>query len=417
MNRSAGFPTIVPASAIGRGRRTSPGNRIVVGVVGTGKMANDYHLPSLLDMEDVQVVAVCEVDTKRRLAAKDRVASAYSTEGKATCDDHVDYRDLVSRRDIDAVLIATPEHQHALPILEAFRHGKDVYCEKPMTLTLTEAKRCMEIARARKRVFQTGSQQRSNVFGAFREGCEFVRSGRIGRVLSVTVGVAGPSVPCDLPAEPMEPGLDWDRWLGPAPKRPYSSVLSPRGNHNHFPAWRNYREYSGGGHADMGAHFYDIVQWALGKDDTGPVEIIPPSDPKATSGVLFRYADGIEVTHGGPSGCVFTGTRGTLYLDRGVLRSDPPDLIREPLGAREVHLFRSPGHHRNWIDCIRSRERPVCDVEIGARSNAFTQLGNIAYRLGRRVRWDPDRWDFVGDRAASGLMDYERRRGWALPTS
>jgi predicted dehydrogenase len=214
----------------------------------------------------------------------------------------------------------------------------------------------------------------------------------------------------------MESGLDWNLWLGCAPMRPYSSVLSPRGVHNHFPAWRNYREYAGGGHADMGAHHYDIAQWALDMDHSGPVEIIPPDDPGATQGVRYRYENGVEMIHGGPGGCLFTGTSGTLHIDRGILTSDPPDIVKEPLGEREVRLPQSRGHHRNWIDCIRSRQRPIADVEIGARSVAITQLGNLAYWRHRRLRWDPRRWRFVGDPTAERWMDRERRAPWKLPS-
>src|SRR5574340_1231176 len=224
-----------------------------------------------------------------------------------------------------------------------------------------------------------GSQQRSNVFGPFRQAVEFLRSGRLGEIKTVSVGVGGPSRWCDLPEEPMEPGLDWGMWLGAAPMRPYNSTLSPRGVHNHFPAWRSYREYAGGGHSDMGAHHYDIAQWALGMDESGPVEIIPPEDPKAGHGVKYIFANGVEMTHGGPSGCVFTGTKGTLHIDRGKLTSEPEAVVKEPLRADEVHLYQSPGHHRNWIDCIRSRKRPVADVEIGARTVTIVHLGNLAY--------------------------------------
>ena len=411
------LPMVVPASALGRGGHKPPSERITVGFIGCGIMANAFHISTLLDFKDVQALAVCEVDTKRREHAKQRVEDAYSRENRATksCDAYNDFRELLARKDIDAVVIATPEHWHAIPIIEACKAGKDVYCEKPLTLTLAESKRCIEAARKHKRVVQTGSQQRSNVFGDFRQACEFIRSGRIGQVKSVTVGVGGPSVLCDLPEDQKEPGLDWNLWLGCAPQRPYSSVLSPRGVHNHFPAWRNYREYSGGGHADMGAHHYDIAQWALDMDHSGPVEIIPPSDPDANQGVKFLYANGIEMTHGGPSGCVFTGTKGTLHIDRGVLTSDPPDLIKEPLGQNEVHLFQSPGHHRNWLDCIRSRQKPLCDVEIGARSVAIIQLGNLAYWHHRKLKWDPKRWEFVGDKEANGWLDRERRDPWQLP--
>lgn len=413
----AAAPMVVPASALGRGGHTAPSDRITVGFIGCGKMANDYHLPTLLGFQDVQTLAVCDVDTNRREHAHQRVVDAYAKDERGTksCEMVSDFREVLARKEIDAVVIVTPEHWHAIPIIEACKAGKDVYCEKPLTLTLAESKRCIEAVRKHKRVMQTGSQQRSNVFGSFREGCEFIRSGRIGEIKSVTVGVGGPSRFCDLPEEPAEPGLDWDLWLGSAPQRAYNSVLSPRGVHNHFPAWRSYREYSGGGHADMGAHHYDIAQWALDMDHSGPVEIVPPEDPKAETGVKFIYANGVEITHGGPSGCFFTGTKGTLHLDRGVLKSDPEELIKEPLADNEVHLFKSPGHHRNWIDCIRSREKPICDVEIGARSVALVQLGNLAYWNHRTLKWDPERWQFVNDREANRWLDHERRKEWPLP--
>ncbi|MCX6379059.1 MAG: Gfo/Idh/MocA family oxidoreductase [Armatimonadetes bacterium] len=411
------LPTIVPASALGRNGHAPPSERVSVGFIGTGKMAHDFHLPTLMHFADVQALAVCDVDSNRRKHAKRILEAAYEVENRATqkVDEYNDFRELLARKDIDAVVIATPEHWHAIPIIEACKAGKDVYCEKPMTLTLAESVRCIQAVRKHKRVMQTGSQQRSNVFGDFREAAEFIRSGRIGQVKSVTVGVGPPSKWCDLPEEAEEPGLDWELWLGTAPKRGYTSVLAPRGVHNHFPAWRSYREYSGGSHADMGAHHYDIAQWCLDMDKSGPVEIIPPEDPKAEAGVKFIYANGIEMMHGGESGCTFTGTKGTLYIDRGVLKSSPEDLIKEPLSDNEVHLFKSPGHHRNWIDCIRSREKPICDVEIGARSVAIVQLGNLAYWNHRSLKWNPDKWRFVGDKEANGWMDRERREAWQLP--
>lgn len=409
-------PAIAPATALGLGGRAAPSERITVGFIGTGKMAKDYHLPELLKMPDVQALAVCDVDTTRREQAKRRVAEAYSKETSYKgCDAYNDFRELLARKDIDAVCIATPDHWHAIPIIEACKARKDVYCEKPLTLTIAEAKRCIDAARKHQRVVQTGSQQRSSIFGQFRYACEIVRSGRLGKIQSVTVGVGGPSQWCDLPEEAMEPGLDWNLWLGAAPMRPYHSALSPRGMHNHFPNWRAYREYSGGGHTDMGAHHYDIAQWALGMDESGPVEITPPEDPKATGGVKYRYANGIEMTHGGPSGCFFVGDRGTLHIDRGILKSEPESLAKEPIGKDEVHLFESRGHHRNWIDCIRSRERPVADVEAGARTVTIVHLGNLAYWHHRKLRWDPRAWTFLGDDEANKWLDNPRRDPWKLP--
>ncbi len=411
------IPTIIASTAIGRDNRAPASERITVGLIGTGKMCDAFHVSTLLGFDDVQILAVCDVDTTRRQIAKKRVDEKYGgrTDYKG-CDEYSDFREIIGRKDIDAVVIATPDHWHAIPVIEACQAGKDVYCEKPLTLTIGEAKRCIDAARKYERVLQTGSQQRSSVFGPFRQACEFVRSGRIGEIKSVTVGVGGPSVWCDLPAEEVEPGLDWNMWLGPAPKRPYNSILSARGGISQpWGQWRQYREYSGGGHTDMGAHHYDIAQWALGMDASGPVEIIPPEDPSTGTGVRYIYANGVEMTHGGPSGCTFTGTEGTLRIDRGHLSADPADAIKEPLADNEVHLYESPGHHRDWIDCIRSRQRPVADVEIGARSVTVCHLGNLAYWHKRKLKWDPQNWTFVGDDEANTWLDYERRDPWQLP--
>lgn len=413
---AAAAPTIVAASALGGTTRAVPNDRLNVAIIGCGKMANNYHIPQLLKQPDVQVVAVCEVDETRRKHAEKRVNDKYTNDKKdfKGCDTYVDFRKIVARDDIDAVCIATPDHWHATPIIEACKAGKDVYCEKPLTLTIAEAKRCIDAARKYKRIVQTGSQQRSGVFGPFREAVELIRSGRLGKIHKVTVGVGIPSVTCDLPAEEMEPGLDWDMWLGQAPERPYNSILSPRGVHKHFPAWRSYREYSGGGHTDMGAHHYDIAQWALGMDESGPVEIIPPEDPNATSGVKFVYANGIQMIHGGPSGCVFHGENGTLHIDRGRLTSDPEEIVKTPLAETEVHLPKSPGHHRDWLDCIKSRKMPIAEVEKGARTATIIHLGNLAYWNHTTLKWNPQEWKFE-DPADNKWLDRERRDPWQLP--
>jgi predicted dehydrogenase len=402
--------------------RAAPSERITVAIIGCGKMANDYHIPELLKIPDVQVVAVCDVDTTRRDHAKARVEKHYGSASDSKCREFdgcrsvADFRELVSAKDVDAVCIATPDHWHAIPIIEACKAGKDVYCEKPLTLTILEAQRCVEAVTKHKRVFQTGSQQRSNVFGEFRRACELIRNGRIGKVTRVTVGVGGPSKWCDLPDEPVEPGLDWNMWLGPAPERPYHSVLSPRGVHNHFPAWRSYREYSGGGHSDMGAHHYDIAHWALDLDLSGPVEVIPPDDPTTGTGVRFIYSNGLEIVHGGPDGCVFHGSDGQLHITRGVLTTKPESILVEPLRDDELHLFASPGHHRNWIDCIKSRGKCVAPVEAGASTVTVIHLGNLAYWHGRRFEWDPKHWRLVGDdQPPVKFLDRERRDPWHLP--
>jgi predicted dehydrogenase len=415
---AAAFPTIIASTALGKDGRAAAGERISIGVIGTGKMCHGYHLNSLLGYDDVQIVAICEVDKNRRTSAMQKIVQKYS--GKTSyqgCREYTDFREVIARDDIDAVLIATPDHWHAIPLIEACKAGKDVYCEKPLTLTILEAQRCIEAARKHDRVVQTGSQQRSSVFGPFRKACELIRSGRIGKVQSVSVGVGGPSKWCDLPAEDLELGLDWNLWLGQAPERTYHSQLSARGGVSQpWPQWRAYREYSGGGHTDMGAHHYDIAQWALGMDESGPIEIIPPEDPSAGTGVRYIYANGVEMTHGGLSGCTFVGSDGTLRIDRGHLSADPADAIKEPLADDEVHLYESNNHHRNWIDCIRSRKRPVADVEIGARSVTVCHLGNLAYWNGRKLNWDPKNWKF-DNAEANEWLDRPRRDPWQLPSA
>ena len=244
---------------------TAPNNVINVGFIGLGKQGNGL-LHAVLPRGDVRVLAVSEVDTTRRNLAKEAVLKSYAkneTLGSAVvCDTYSDFRELLARKDIDAVVIATPDHWHALIAIAAVNAGKDVYCEKPMAHTILEGRAMVRAVRANQRIFQVGSMQRS--MGEFRAACELVRNGVIGTVAKVDAAVAGPPVFCDLPEETLEPGLDWDMWLGPAPMRPYNSILSPRGMPKDYPQWRQYREYGGGKVCDWGAHHFDIVQWAFG---------------------------------------------------------------------------------------------------------------------------------------------------------
>jgi predicted dehydrogenase len=411
---------IIPRHVLGDADNAPANAKIRLATIGMGKMLYGSHLPHFLKMPDVRVVAVCDVDTTRREAAKKRVDEAY---GNSDCQAFVDYRELLAQEQIDAVACATPDHWHALVILDFCKAGKDLYCEKPLTNNLVEAKAVMDAVKASKIIFQTGSQQRSD--DNFRYACELVRNGYLGKIQRITVGVGGPPQPCDLPAEDLEPGLDWDRWLGPAPQRPYSSVLSPRGVHDHFPSWRNFREYGGGGMTDWGAHHFDIAQWGLGMDESGPVEIVPPHGEERK--VKYIYADGTEVVHGGRSGITFFGTEGELFVNRGKLESKPEAIIKQPISDNQIHLYKSPGgghagHRQDWVNCVLSRQQPCCPIEIGARTVAVCHLGNIAYLhaeelAGKSLKWDPVKWQFEGNDEANKWRDYPypRRAGFELP--
>jgi predicted dehydrogenase len=422
----AGVPLIVPRSALGDDKKAAASERLNIGFIGMGTM-NRGHLGHFLGQNEVQVVAVCDVDTTRRENAKMTVEKRYADKMKSGeykgCAAYNDFQELIGRKDIDAVCIATPDHWHAIPCLEACKAKKDIYCEKPLTLTIREAKALIDAVRKYERVFQTGSQQRSS--NEFRTACELVRNGKIGKLKTVYVDVGDPSRPCDLPEEKLEEGLDWDRWLGPAPKRPYNSVLSPRGVHQGFPNWRNYREYSGGMMTDWGAHHFDIAQWGLGMDDSGPSEINPPEDPKAKRGLKYLYANGVEVIHGQTPfeyepgkkghGVTFVGSDGKIFVDRGFLRSDPAEILKVQLGEKDIKLYKSPGHQRDWLNCIKSRQKPICDVEIGARSVTVCHLGNLAYWNHKKLKWDAKEWKFIGDEEANKWLDRERRDPYQLP--
>ena len=412
--------TIIPRHVLGDAQTPSANEKISIGAIGIGKMLYGSHLPHFVKMPEVKVVAVADVDTTRRETGKKRVDDAYQNND---CAAYNDYREIIGRDDIDAVVCATPDHWHAMVILDTCKAGKDMYCEKPLTNNLTEAKTVMDAVNASNIIFQTGSQQRSSA--NFRKACELVRNGYIGDVERVEVSVGGPPRPCNLPGQEMEPGLDWERWLGPAPMREYSEVLSPRGMHNHFPSWRNFCEYGGGGMTDWGAHHFDIAQWGLGMDKSGPVEIIPPEKPRATSGVRFIYDNGVELIHGGRNGVTFFGSDGQIFVNRG--KQEPQDLFEKEIGADEIHLYESPnnshsGHREDWVNCVLSRKQPCVPIETGARTVAVCHLGNIAYLHaeelnGQSLKWDPQKWEFVGNDKANQWRDYPypRREGYELP--
>ncbi|HYE99452.1 MAG TPA: Gfo/Idh/MocA family oxidoreductase [Planctomycetota bacterium] len=418
-------PFVVPASVFGRQGAPAPSGRLTLGFIGCGTMAYG-HLKRALGMKEVQVLAVCDVDTDRRTFFKKATDSGYSKQNDTSykgCADYNDYREIIARKDIDAVVISTPDHWHTIPAVEAMKAGKDVYCEKPLTLTIREAKLMLDAARKYERVLQTGSQQRSD--WEFQVAINMVKKGALGKIKQVIVDVGGPSKPCDLKEEEMQPGLDWDRWLGPAPKRPYNAVLSPRGVHTHFPAWRNYKEYSGGMMTDWGAHHFDITQGLLGMDESGPVEIIPPEDPSKGRGVKYVYENGVEVIHGTSGGVKVIGENGEITVNRGKLSSAPETLVAKYRGEKGLKSPQVPdeflpekpvGHFQNWLTCVKSRQKPIADVEIGARSVTVCHLGNLAYWHGQKLKWDPKAWTFADGTGKAEWLDRERREPYVLPS-
>jgi predicted dehydrogenase len=333
----------------------------------------------------------------------------------AGCTIYKDFRELCARPDIDAVVISTPDHWHALHAVEAMLQGKDVYCEKPLGLTVHETRAMVDTARRYGRILQTGSQQRSDE--TFRFACELVRNGRIGNVHTVHVNVGGPPVECFLPAETIPEGLDWDFWLGPAPWRPYHSDIAPGIAFEGWPNWRAYRDYAGGGMTDIGAHHYDIAQWGLGMDHTTPIEITPP-DGAGVERLTYRYANGITMYHtGGAEGAAveFIGSDGRVSVNRGqFLKTEPEGLVNDRIGPDEIHLYSSDNHHRDWLTCLRTRQRPICDVEIGHRSATVCNLGNIAYWLKRPLKWDPNAERFINDPLADRQLSRPMRGEWSV---
>ena len=385
-----------------------------------GKMMGS-HLRNMLQRDDVQVLAVCDVDTTRREHAKKLVDAAYTKKGgtpSTACAAYNDFREVLARKDIDFVVIATPDHWHAYIAIAAVKAGKDVYCEKPLTHNIREAVELVKAVRATGRVFQVGSQQRSSK--EFRVAAELVRNGVIGRVHAVGISIGGPPAPYDKPAEEMEPGLDWNLWCGPGPLVNYNPMLSPRGLHNHFPHWRHTWEFGGGAITDWGAHHIDIAQWGLGVDESGPVEIRAPQHwAKAQRGAQLIYADGTVLTHIKGRGVSFHGSEGEVHVNRGKFEFRLGDKIvhkfwdkevdkgtslerevtlteREHLADARVKLYNSKSHFQDFVDAMGARKRPICDVAIGASSVIACHLMNFAYRYGANAKWDPVRHRFAG---------------------
>jgi len=403
----ASAPFILPSGILSA--EVKPNDKIAVGFIGMGKQ-NGGLMNRFMGAKESICVAVSDCDTTRRNAALNR---ANNRQKNKDCKAYEDFREIIARKDIDAVCIATPDHWHAIQTIAALESGKDVYCEKPLTHNVHESVEVMKAVKNNKRVLQTGSMQRSS--RGFRVACELVRNGVIGKVKRTAVNIGGPGRLCDLKTEKMEPGLDWDMWIGPGPMRGYSSVLSPRGVHGHFPHWRNYKEYGGGMVCDWGAHMIDIVQWGLNKDNSGPVATIPAKDSKASKGAQLVYEGGIHMMHGAGLGSSFYGTEGRVECHRGRLglwlgdkhvagnqggkkvnlNQELDRIEAEYLKDAKVKLYNSNNHIGDFLQAMKSRKKPITNEIVGARTSIACHLLNQTYYNQTAIAWNPQKNTFA----------------------
>lgn len=427
------FPDIVPSSVLGAGRPT-PGGRITLGIIGTGNQGTN-DLKNHLNDDRVQVVAICDVNRESagywnggiagRDPAKKIVEQFYGS--KATsgtykgCDTYEDFRVLLGRKDIDAVHIAVPDHWHCIPVLMAAKAKKDIYAQKPLALTIAEGRAMADAVKKHKVIFQCGSQQRSD--RNFRHACELVRNGRIGKLHTVKVGQPagwpdyGKTADRKKP-QPVPQGFDYEMWLGPAPSAPYAPA---RVGVN----FRWISDYSGGQVTDWGGHHPDIAQWAMGTDDSGPVAIknakgVYPADELYNTATEYYfeciYASGVKliVSDKNKMGVTFEGTEGSVYVTRGSGMANPEALWEAKLGEKDVQLYTSSDHYRNWVDCILSGKPTIAPCETAHRSITIAHLGNIAMKLGRDLQWDPKKERFVNDAGADKMLTRPYREPWTI---
>ena len=404
---------IVPRHVLGRGH-IAPSDKVTLGFIGCGKQTGGLQ-NRFANLTGTQVVAGCDpfkgklerfVEANNRIYAELTRQSSY----KATAA-FEDYRELLAKKDIDAVVIATPDHWHGPMAVHAAEAGKDIYCEKPLSLTVKEGRAMVDATRKHQRVFQTGSMQRSSK--EFTQAVQLVRSGAIGAIEKVVVNVGGPPKAWDLQAEPTPAGLNWELWMGPnVVDRPYNNLIAPNLESNFWAKWRDYNEFGGGYMTDWGAHMFDIGQWGLGMDHSGPVKIIPPGDGSG-AGLIYEYENGIRMIHqpqGGQNYCHFFGTEGEVYVRRGAIVTTPESLKDKTFSKEEYKIYVSDNHYQDFLQAIKTRTAPICDVEVGHRTATVCNIGNIAYALQRPLTWDPEKEKFKGDGEANKMLKRKMKK-------
>jgi len=386
-------------------------------------------LKEALGFKQVQVVAVCDLDSRRIALAQKTVESAYAKRSPGGeykgCAGYGDFRELVARSDIDAVQIATPDHWHALPALAAARSGKDIFLQKPLTLTIAEGRVLSDTVRRYGRVFQVGSQQRSET--KFHHACELVRNGRIGKIHTIRIGF-GTDPGCEVkPEMPVPENLSYEMWLGPAPWAPYTEDrVHPQNSIDGRPGWLRISDYGAGMITGWGSHHLDIAHWGMGTEYTGPVEIEGKAefprdglwDVHGDFEIHYTYANGAKMIVADEKkvkgGVRFEGDKGWVWVTRGAIDAEPKSLLQETVGPSEVKLYVSNNHKGNFYDCVKSRAETIAPVEVGHRSCSACLLGDIAMRTGRKLRWDPDKERFLGDDAANRMLSKPMRSPWML---
>jgi predicted dehydrogenase len=407
------FPYIVSSSALGQGGSVAPSNRIVMGAIGVGSQGTG-DMRGFLNKKEVQMVAVCDVDKSHRDKAKKFVDEKY---GNSDCATYLDFRELIGRGDLDAVQLALPDQWHSIPAVAAARAGLDIHAQKPLARTIREGRAICNAVQRYGRIWQTGSQQRSE--RNFHHACELVRNGRIGKIHKVEVGLPTGGASDNKPIQPVPEGLDWDFWLGPAPWVPFRGVC-------HWD-WRWIMDYSGGQLTDWAGHHIDIAHWGLGLGRTGPVEIegrgVYPTDGIYNVPYEYKftckYANGLTMVVANnkqlAQGAKWYGESGKwIYVKRGKLEANPPSVLKEVIGPGEINLYRSRDHKQNFLDCIKSRKETIAPAEIGHRSISVALLGEIAMLTERKLRWDPEKEIFLNDDEANRMLSRPMRSPWHL---
>ena len=409
-----GFPYIIPSKVLGKNGQNAPSNRVAMGAIGVGQRGAGV-LRNFMNQKDAQILAVCDVKTDVRKKVQSEINEYYNSKD---CAEYNDYKELLARSDIDAVLIASPDHWHVLHAVDTASANKDMYLEKPIGLSIEQAQVLRNTIKKHGRVFQLGTQQRSN--SNFRFACELVLNGRIGRVHTIKVGAPGGILSENYPTMPVPQGLDYQRWLGPAPNVPYTQKRVT----NFW--WFHISDYALGFVAGWGIHHVDIAQWGNGTEFTGPVEVegkgIFPKDGLCDCAINWdvnlKYANGVTVSFTDNSknkqGVVFEGTDGWVYVRRGFIETQPASLLTERIGHNEIHLPVSNHHQQNLLDCIKSRETTVSPIESAVCSEIICHLSDIAMRLGRKLKWDPQKEKFLNDDQANRMLTRSMRSPWHL---